>query len=257
MPRQQFKFIFKRDPDSEQAEKDYPGENGKYILVDANTGKEMNDLWRTWDWVTNIDNYPDPDFSLLEDEYDWIMRNQTGPVCRYMTCIAGNGRLPHKKRVNASPQVFWLFARGWMEMINNPQKYRDAHKDRLYGGVVCEFINTVPIEGWFPAALNSSYYEGAIFAATEKRRKIIPDKHSALLSRTFNGTVGADLPIQHQLKVEKRAPLLTKCKCCEAISEKPGGFYEVGDEGYEEMLEAYIAQNKKRAARDKTGEDGA
>lgn len=258
MSQLQLQFTFVRNPDAEAAEKDIPGVNGKYVLVDVNTGREVIDLPRKWDWVTNLDNFPDREFSLLQDEYDWEMRNKTGPVYKYMNCIIGNARLPHRKKtLQPRPQVFWLFARGWQEMINNPSKYREAHQGRLYGGVVCEFINTVPIKNWFPPELNDSYYEGAIFAAVSKNRKIIPVNHSALLSRTFNGTLGVHLPKEHQLKIEKREALLTMCKCCESITETPGGWYEVTDEEYPEKLEQYHKQNKKRAARNKTGETPA
>ena len=251
----QLQFRFRRNPDALAADKDMPGVNGVYVIVDVNTGRELTDLVRTWDWVSNLDNYPDDGFSLLEEEYDWQFRDKTGPIYKYINCIAGNARLQHrKKNVAPRPQVFWLFARGWQEMINNPKKYRDAHKGRLYGGVVCEFINTIPIQDWFPAELNPTYYEKKIFSAIHKNRKIIPTNHSALLSRTFNGSVGLHLPEEHKLKIEDREPLLTMCKCCNSITETPGGWYEVEDEEYEEKLEQYHAQKAKRAERNKTGE---
>ena len=65
MSQLQLQFTFVRDPGTEAAEKDMPGVNGKYVLVDVNTGREVPDLPRKWDWVTNLDNFPDPKFSLL------------------------------------------------------------------------------------------------------------------------------------------------------------------------------------------------
>ena len=107
MSQLQLQFTFVRHTDAEAAEKDIPGVNGKYVLVDVNTGREVIDLPRKWDWVTNLDNFPDREFSLLQDEYDWEMRNKTGPVYKYMNCIIGNARLPHKKKtLQPRPQVF-------------------------------------------------------------------------------------------------------------------------------------------------------
>lgn len=240
-----YQLSFRRSPGTERAEEDIPGVNGEYFLMDSLTGKE-SEIWRKWHWIDNIDNYPDPEFQAFAGEHDFDLIDKKGNLCAYKTHVLGNSRLPHKKQVNPKPYTFWLFSMGVMHMLNNPTEWRKTHKDRFYGGLIINFINTVPIEGLLPLHLNLEFYEGAIFNAIEKNRNILPDKYGALYARSFNETVGINLPFSHKLKVEDRKSRISKCPCCEGLVRHPRGTWtEVTDPGYAEELEAYKEQYTK------------
>ena len=250
-----YQLSFRRSPGTETADLDIPGDNGEYILVDSRTGAQ-SELWRSWPWVDNIDNYVDPDFQVFVDEHDFDLIDKKGSLCSYKTHILGNSRLPHKKTVHPKPYTFWLFCQGVAYMLNNPKTWRTTHKDRFYGGLVVNYVNTVPIEDLLPPHLNLDYYEGPIFNAVEKNRNILPPKYGALYARTFNDTVGINLPFNHKLKVEERKSKITKCPCCEALVYHPrGNWVEVTDPDYPEALEAYESQYQKKGKKDTTGEN--
>lgn len=249
-----YQLTFRRFPDTETAEVDVPGVNGAYVLMNSLTG-EQSDIWRKWHWIDDIDNYPDPEFQVFADEHDFDLIDKKGSLCSYKTHILGNSRLPHGKRVNPKPYTFWLFSLGVMHMLNNPKEWRKTHTDRFYGGLIVNFINTVPIENLLPEHLNLEYYEGAIFKAIESSRNILPDKYGALYARSFNETVGINLPFNHKLKVEERKARISKCACCECLVRHPRGTWtEVTDPDYAEELEEYKAQYKKQDKKDTTGE---
>ena len=55
--------------------------------------------WKRLLWAREFGNYPNPDHSVFEDEYDWKYRNEKGLLYSYLNHIEGSGRLANIKEI--------------------------------------------------------------------------------------------------------------------------------------------------------------
>lgn len=187
---------------------------GEYIVPDE---------WRNPEWITDFDNFPDPTFDHLKDEYDWGIPGK-GLVYGYIKHVAGtahaiklfSGSLKSHKKIrtyDSRVHSYFLFAVGAATLLNDPSLMRLPYQRVMCGSDVVHYINKVPLSELFP----KGWSDTPLFEKLDGRKHIVPLKYSALFSRTFNETSG--VREEHKLKIKIREPKLFKCLNCQAITE--------------------------------------
>jgi hypothetical protein len=205
--------------------------------------------WTRWDWINSLDNYPDPDHSVFTGEYDWDFRHSgRGVLSRYIRTMEGytsecfsSKNTPYTRNNPAKPYMYYLFALAAVELINNPDLYRDERKGSLNGSFVVNYANSIDITAlsFLPEREGGKKY-------------LISTEFAALFARVFNAKSG--VRIDDSIKVELREDKKGRCPNCEAVFELLSRrYWEPGHPDYEKMVEDYVAQNKKRQHRNTHG----
>ncbi len=137
--------------------------------------------------------------------------------------------------------MYYLFALAAVELINNPDLYRDERKGSLNGSFVVNYANSIDITAlsFLPEREGGKKY-------------LISTEFAALFARVFNAKSG--VRIDDSIKVELREDKKGRCPNCEAVFELLSRrYWEPGHPDYEKMVEDYVAQNKKRQHRNTHG----
>lgn len=192
--------------------------------------------WVAWDWINNIENYPDPEHLVFKGEYDWDHRHTSGVLSRYIRTIEGHTTLctskkglQYERTSTAKPYVYYLFALAAVELINNPSLYRTARASSLNGAFVVNYANSINLA-------NLSPLQDKI-----RGKYIISSDFGALLARVFNATSG--IRQEDYLKVEVREDKKSMCPHCKAVFEMLSKTYWTPDHpDYEKHAEGFIAQ---------------
>lgn len=212
---------------------------------------EVPDEWVTWEWITKIENYPDPNHRVFEHEYDWDFRDKQGVLGRYIRKIDGSTSQRTSKTGNLfdvtyapSPYIYYLFSLAAVELIENPHLYREAHEGKLNGSFVVQYANKIGVSShdWLPEK--------------EGRRKthVISDSYGPLLARVFNACSG--VRSDDELRVEPREPKRCKCpnpKCRAIFQQLTKSFWLPGEKGYDEEELAMVVGLAYRKDRDDNG----
>ena len=193
---------------------------------------EVPSEWRDPSWVTDFNNFPDPMFYHLDDEYDRKIGDRKTLTFSYIAHLAGTQyardlySFPSDPSIKVraykgKPYSYFLFAVGAVTLLNKPRLMRNAYTRSLCGGDVINYVNKIPLPELFP----EDWFESPLFRKLYERKNILPTKFSALFSRTFNATAGL-IDNAHRLKIKTREPSLDECPNCKAIVEKStGNFY--------------------------------
>ena len=185
------------------------------------------DQWRDPEWIMDFNNFPDPKFYHLRNEYDWENKNDKGLLYGYIKHLAGTEYardiyqpfdLPQKpqREYAGSPHPYFLFAVGAATLINEPSLIRDPYFKCLSGSDIINYINKVPLKDLFP----NNWSDYKLFSNLYGRKNLVPMKYSALYARTFNATSGVlngDV-----IATKEREPALKECKICKGIFELTG-----------------------------------
>ena len=235
------------DPVPSQRRQPHPSMLPKLTFTDGsyNVPKE----WVNWDWINNIENYPDPEHLVFEGEYDWNYRQGNGVLGRYIRHVSGFkyqriSKSGKRSDVNSQPKpyIYYMFALAAIELIENPRLYRDAHVGALNGQFVVNYANGIEVENlkWVPEK------------AGKRKKHVVPACYGALLSRVFNETSG--VKADDKLKLEEREPKKCLCPYCKAVFEHVTRLiYLPGDKGYDEARKKLGSQIEYRLHRDLVG----
>jgi hypothetical protein len=206
-------------------------------------------VWLSWDWINSFDNYPDPEHLVFKDEYDWEYKDgNKGVLARYVRtmegytsdCITTKGTA-FVRNNPAKPYMYYLFALAAIELINNPDLYRNERHGSLNGSFVTNYANSIHMNtlSFMPEKESGKKY-------------LISTEFSALFARVFNVTSG--VRANDALKIEKRESKKGMCPNCEAVFELLSGkFWTPESPEYQKMLDKYVAQNRNRQNRDTHG----
>jgi hypothetical protein len=202
--------------------------------------------WRDWDWINDIDNYPDPHHHVFKEEYDWEFKEGQNVLARYIRSISGHSYTRKSKKGNkfevtklGQPVIYYKFALGAVELINNPFLYREAHRNSINGQFVVNYSNSIE------TGLDN-------FPSQARKKHLIPSGYGALLARVFNATSGVRM--DDYLKVESREPKKCFCPNCKSVfTQVTRDVLRPGDEGYEDALTQMGMQIEYRITRDVNG----
>ena len=226
-----------------------------------NTAKNKWEIpleWSYWDWMIDPENYPDPFFSVFEEEYDYEYINERGILFKYKNHILGKetelvsktGKTFVRKSAPKAYQYI-LFAKGATRLINNPALYRSARYGSLNGSFVINYVNSVHLSELIPSGTVSK--EEKLYKSLANKKYLISTEFGALMARTFNATSGIE-PKQYGLKTEKREDKLSKCPACRAIYQNLTKEYlRPQDPGYEDLAEKMTDQADYKQSRDENG----
>lgn len=214
--------------------------------------------WKRLLWARDFGNYPDPDHSVFENEYDWYYRNEKGLLYSYFNHIEGSGRLAHlkevKRQTTPKPESYYIFALVAIYLINSPNLIRDVRsREGLHGGFVVNYANSIPVSDLFPPENNDEHAQ-VLVEKLKNKKHIIPVTYSSLFARVFNATSGI-LDDDKILTNPREAKLIAcanpACKCVfESLSRE---YWLPTDAEYAvKSLEASY-QIKDRISRDMTG----
>lgn len=204
--------------------------------------------WTSWDWINNFENYPDPQHEVFCNEYDWDFREARGVLARYIRTMEGHTtecvskkNVAYTREYPAKPYMYYIFALAAVELINNPDLYRDERVGTLNGSFVVNYANSINV-----SAL-------AFLPEREGGKKyLISTEFSALFARVFNATSG--VRADNNLRVEKREAKTGLCPNCKSIFELLSRkYWDVNHPDYEKMLEKHFDQNARRQHRDTHG----
>ena len=214
--------------------------------------------WRRLLWAREFGNYPDPDHSVFEDEYDWKYRDEKGLLYSYLNHIEGSGRLANikeiKRKTTPKPESYYIFAQVAIYLINKPGLIRDVRaKEGLHGGFIVNYANSIPVDDLFPPEYNDEHAR-VLVEKLKKKKHIIPVTYSALFARVFNATSG--ILNDDKILVNPREAKLMLCANpeCNCVFETLSREYWVPtDAEYAvKSLEASY-QIENRVSRDMTG----
>ena len=203
--------------------------------------------WVAWDWINNIENYPDPDHLVFKGEYDWDHRHKAGVLSRYIRTIEGKTTLctskkglQYERTSTAKPYIYYLFALAAVELINNPALYRTARASSLNGAFVVNYANSIDLT-------NLSVLQDKI-----RGKYIISSDFGALLARVFNETSG--IRQEDYLKTELREDKKSMCPHCKAVFEMLSKTYWAPSHpDYEKHAEGFIDQMEYTQTRNTHG----
>jgi hypothetical protein len=205
--------------------------------------------WLSWDWINSFDNYPDPEHLVFRAEYDWEYKDgNKGVLARYIRtmegsisdCVTAKGTT-FVRNNPAKPYMYYLFALAAVELINNPDFYRNERFGSLNGSFVTNYANSIQMNtlSFMPEKESGKKY-------------LISTEFSALFARVFNATSG--VRADDALKIEKRESKKGLCPSCKAVFELLSNkFWTPESPEYQKMLDKYVAQNKNRHNRDTHG----
>lgn len=209
--------------------------------------------WRDYEWINDPGNYPDPEYTVFQDEYDWDCRDSKGLIYKYIKHIEGSaylGRLGKnpKRHQSPSPKSYYMFAMAAVHLHNNPKLIRDTHKDQIHGGFVVNYANSIQIS----ALVNLNTVVSTTSERLQRKKHLIPVTFSSLFARVFNETSGIDK--EYYLKTAPREDRKHQCPSCGCIYEQLSKKYKLpGDPGFEDWSASAIEQREDRAHRNMTG----
>jgi hypothetical protein len=205
--------------------------------------------WTNWDWINSFENYPDPEHLIFEGEYDWKFRHgRRGVLARYIRTMEGHTtecvnthNTVYTRSTPAKPYMYYLFALAAVELINNPDLYRDERAGTLNGSFVTNYANSIDVTAY------------SFLPEREGGKKyLISTEFSALFARVFNVTSG--VRADSALRIEGREDKTSLCPNCEAVFQLLSRDYWTKDhEDYEKIKEKHFAQHAKRQHRNTHG----
>jgi len=183
--------------------------------------------WNEWEFIVNSDNYPDPDFKVFANEYDYTLKHERGILYRYNNHVLGaeieyrgdNGK-SHIRIITPKTYQYFLFCRAAVTLINEPERYRPALEGALNGGVVIGYANMCTIENLIPPNTIKREETEKMYNNLAHKKRLISQEFGALMARTFNATSGLllhNIGKQYELKVDARKDKYALCPSCRAI----------------------------------------
>lgn len=207
--------------------------------------------WRREVWITDPDNFPDPEFTTFQEEWDYEFIDTKGVLADFKRLIVGhestvtrNGN-EFARRYRGRPETFYWFAIAATELINNPDSYyRQAHTGQLNGVFVVNYANMIDITGLMEALDGTK---------TRNRKHLLSPRFGALYARLFNRYCPG-LRTDDYLKVELREPRRGMCPNCGCIYEHlTHNFITATSPQYEKARENFFGQVDYRKERDDNG----
>lgn len=222
------------------------------IQFDYQTNKWVTPpQWGLWEYITNTDNYPDPNFNVFEDEFDYHLINERGILHRYRNYIYGstkeyrgaNGR-SIVRTIRPQSLRYFLFGRAAVRLINNPELYRPALENKLNGSIVINYLNLIPIHDLIPP--NTVETDQDFYQNLGKSKHLVSVEYGACMARVFNATSGLHLHVsgrQYELKTERREDKYALCPNCESIyTQLTREVVEAGSPKYKDAMKKFVKQ---------------
>jgi len=207
--------------------------------------------WGLWEWINDPDNYPDPNFDVFKNEFDFGLINERGILHRYKNHIYGSTKEYRDAKGKSIIKTFrpkcyqyFLFARAAVRLINEPELYREALENKLNGSIVINYLNLVTIYGLIPP--NTVETDKDFYLNLGKSKHLVSAEYGASMARVFNATSGLHLHVsgqQYELKTEKREDKYALCPSCESIyTQLTREVVEAGSPKYKEAMKKLVKQ---------------
>jgi len=209
--------------------------------------------WNEWEFIVNSDNYPDPDFKVFANEYDYTLKHKRGILCRYNNHVLGaeieyrgdDGK-SHIRIITPKTYQYFLFCRAAVTLINEPERYRPALEGALNGGVVIGYANMCTIENLIPPNTIKREETEKMYNNLAHKKRLISQEFGALMARTFNATSGLllhNIGKQYELKVDARKDKYALCPSCKAIyTQLTREIVEANTPDYKPALQKLVKQ---------------
>lgn len=209
------------------------------------------EVWKDWGYIVDPSNYPDPNFDVFKDEFDFELIDTRGILYRYKNHIMGSS----KEYINAqgksiirnmTPKCYqyFLFAKAAVRLINDPSLYREALENKLNGTIVINYLNLCNIFDLIPTATADVQTE--LYRNLDRKKHLVSAEFGACMARVFNATSGLHLHAagkQYELKVERREDKYALCPNCGSIyTQLTRDVVEATDENYPAVKEKLIKQ---------------